>query len=584
MTVKGMPSATARRVAAYRVGFERVSASFGDPAADEALAHDVAQDVDGGASESMGRYLSARTAFFDRVVVNAIKRGVTQIVNVGAGYDGRSLRYAVAGVRWWEIDQADTQADKLERLERLNLDARHVCFVAHDLAEGDLAEALLGAGYASGATGLFICEGVAVYLEDAVLARLLTDVRAVATIDTRLALSLGAAPTSDARPLLSEGFEARVAVLGEPAVGSITARDVGELLPATRWRPVEISERARRVGFVVAAPLFAPTSDNQQPTVGPSLEGGLRRTGTGTLAAHIEATYGVPVTDMRQLDLGVHRVERADRTVWVARVFPAARAVDAVRADAATLDWLADQSFPGERCAAPEPVSVHDGQPVLVTEFLAGAKAPANPGTFESLGRLLAGLHSLRPPAALRRAGGAWHHLVTDAGLSAQKAAAIELVAAARPRVAPADLAAYGALMASLEALDDLADLPHGLAHPDPVPVNLIVTAAGPALVDWTGTGWAPRLASLGWLLWAAASLGDSCLDAAIAGYRTIIQPDPSEVSRLEQAMTITPLVLTCWSVARGRQSLERSAARWTEQQRRIALGARRAHERLTGP
>ncbi len=38
----GGPSATARRVAAHRLGFTRVPAAYGDPAADEALAADVA--------------------------------------------------------------------------------------------------------------------------------------------------------------------------------------------------------------------------------------------------------------------------------------------------------------------------------------------------------------------------------------------------------------------------------------------------------------------------------------------------------------------------------------------------------------
>jgi len=38
----GGPSITARRVVAYRLGFTRVPAPYGDAAADEALAADVA--------------------------------------------------------------------------------------------------------------------------------------------------------------------------------------------------------------------------------------------------------------------------------------------------------------------------------------------------------------------------------------------------------------------------------------------------------------------------------------------------------------------------------------------------------------
>jgi hypothetical protein len=66
----GRPSVTARRVAAQRLGFTRVS---------------------------------------------ALEAGIDQVVVVGAGYDGRALRYSRPGVRWFEVDHPDTQADKRER-------------------------------------------------------------------------------------------------------------------------------------------------------------------------------------------------------------------------------------------------------------------------------------------------------------------------------------------------------------------------------------------------------------------------------------------------------------------------------------
>lgn len=581
MTAKGVPSVTARRVASYRLVAQRIPASFGDPAADEVLARDVAGEADGADSERLEGYLVARTAFFDRVVVNAIERGVTQIVNVGAGYDGRSLRYAKAGVRWWEIDQADTQADKHRRLLRLKLDAGDVSFVAHDLTEPGLADAVLAAGYNPEAAGLVICEGACVYLDDAGLRRLLGELRSLAAVGTRLVLA--APPASDD----NERLRAAVAALGGRAVGSLTAQDVAELLGTTRWGPADVSERAQRAGFVVATPIWAPVSRDLRPTTGALgrfLEGMLHRAGTDTLASHLEATYTVPVAALRELDLGVFRVERADGTTWVARLFPAVRTVEAVRGDAATLFWLAAHDFPAERCADPQPVSVHDGQPVLVTELLSGRKAPANPTIFKALGRLLASLATLEPPASLQRPGGAWHHLVTDASLTDQKRVAIELFSAARSRVATADRTAYGTLAAGLDALDDLSDLPHGLVHPDPAPVNVIATETGPAFIDWTGAGWAPRLASLGCLLWVAANRGASCLDAAVAGYQALLQPDPAELSRLERAMTTSPLLLACWSFATGRRALDQTVEGWTRQERRMARAARRAEDRFANP
>ena len=87
----GAPSVTARRVAAHRLGFSRVPAAYGVPAADDALAADVAAGLVAPANR-MHDYLAARTSFFDRTVVGAIDRGVRHVAAGAAGYDGRPAR------------------------------------------------------------------------------------------------------------------------------------------------------------------------------------------------------------------------------------------------------------------------------------------------------------------------------------------------------------------------------------------------------------------------------------------------------------------------------------------------------------
>src|ERR1700750_238499 len=82
----GRPSQTARRVAAYRLDFTGIPADYGDPAADHALAVDVAAGRQAQAGR-MHDYLAARTTFFDRTVTGALARGVAQVV-VGAGRRG----------------------------------------------------------------------------------------------------------------------------------------------------------------------------------------------------------------------------------------------------------------------------------------------------------------------------------------------------------------------------------------------------------------------------------------------------------------------------------------------------------------
>ena len=230
----GGPSITARRVAAYRLGFARVPAPYGDADADERLAADVeaGQEL---AAGRMREYLEARTRFFDRVVVGAIGRGVRQIVVGAAGYDGRALRYARSGVRWFEVDHPATQRDKRDRLARLGLDAGQVQFVEADFTRDPIAERLTAAGLNPGQFSLFLLEGVAVYLEPAVLERVLTEFRHVARAGSRLAISVS---TSGARGEARSRFQATVAALGEPARSALEAGQATEVLARAGWQVI----------------------------------------------------------------------------------------------------------------------------------------------------------------------------------------------------------------------------------------------------------------------------------------------------------------------------------------------------------
>ena len=230
----GGPSITARRVAAYRLGFTRVPAPYGDAAADETLAADVAVGQEPAAGR-MRDYLQARTRFFDRVVVGAIGRGVRQVVIGAAGYDGRALRYAKPGVRWFEVDHPATQRDKRDRLARLGLDVGQVQFVAADFTRDPVAELLTAAGLNPGQLSLFLLEGVAVYLESPVLERVLTEFRQVARAGSRLAISVSVSGTqSEAR----SRFQATVASMGEPARSTLDAAEANEVLFRTGWQVV----------------------------------------------------------------------------------------------------------------------------------------------------------------------------------------------------------------------------------------------------------------------------------------------------------------------------------------------------------
>jgi methyltransferase (TIGR00027 family) len=209
MMKEGTASHTARSVAAHRLEYARIAALYGDPVADDALTRDVAGDL-APTHSRMHEYLRARTAFFDRAVVSALDAGAEQVVIGGAGYDGRALRYARPGVRWYELDHPATQADKLERLARLDLDTRHIRFASADFISDPIAAPLAAAGLDSAKPALFLLEGVAVYLERHVLERVLAAFREVAADGSTLAISVSiAGQDSQARMRFAEWVAAR---------------------------------------------------------------------------------------------------------------------------------------------------------------------------------------------------------------------------------------------------------------------------------------------------------------------------------------------------------------------------------------
>jgi len=245
---EGTASHTARGVAAHRLEYARVAADYGDPAADESLTADVA-DGQPPAPGRMHEYLRGRTAFFDQAVTDSIGEGVRQVVIGGAGYDGRALRYAKPGVRWFEVDHPATQADKRARLARLAIDTRNIRFIPADFTTDPIAQPLTEAGLDPARPALFLFEGVAVYLDAAVVARVLTEFRAVASAGSSLAISVSiASSTSQSRAR----FRERVAAQGEPARSEFSYDESRALLAAAGWGLRAAAERQQALGLLIA--------------------------------------------------------------------------------------------------------------------------------------------------------------------------------------------------------------------------------------------------------------------------------------------------------------------------------------------
>jgi len=294
----GRPSETARWVAAQRRTFERAPGMpDGDPGADEVLAGDVAGELAVDPTSTMAAYLRGRSAFFDAAVLRAIDDGIGQIAIIGAGYDGRALRYRTPGVRWFEVDHPATQADKVTRLARLGLDASDVTFVPADLASDlDLATVLDTAGLRADGRTLILWEGVINYLDASdvtfVPADLASDLDLATVLDTAglradgrtlilwegvvnyldaeavaataAALRRASGPNSilavsvatEATPQARARFERQVGAMGEAAAAPIDVDAAQPLLAEAGWtmvRPAGPDDaRLRRAGLVLA--------------------------------------------------------------------------------------------------------------------------------------------------------------------------------------------------------------------------------------------------------------------------------------------------------------------------------------------
>ncbi len=188
----------------------------------------------------MELWTAVRTAFIDERVRASLdgEWAMPQVVLLGAGFDTRAARLAGPGVRFFEVDHPDTQAEKLRRIGELAGYPREAAtYVACDFEHQDFLVQLREAGYRADAAALFIWEGVTPYLSEA----------AVRGTLRRLA------DEADPRSVVVFDLLRKKIVAGEIAEGDLKSREfVSELGEPLRWGtddvlPVLYAEGFRRV-------------------------------------------------------------------------------------------------------------------------------------------------------------------------------------------------------------------------------------------------------------------------------------------------------------------------------------------------
>jgi methyltransferase (TIGR00027 family) len=191
--VAGSPSVSARYVALVRALMDRPRTDNGDVEA-ERLLHASLLDE----RRSFWSFMSSRTRFVDDCVLAALADGVRQVVTLGAGYDGRALRFRTPGVRFVELDLAATQRDKRARLDRLDIDAGGLVLTPADLTVDGVDHVLATAGCSGPEPSLVVCEGVFLYLPADAVERTLATARIAAGPQGRLSATFALGTSSAA--------------------------------------------------------------------------------------------------------------------------------------------------------------------------------------------------------------------------------------------------------------------------------------------------------------------------------------------------------------------------------------------------
>ena len=178
-----------------------------------------------------------RTSFFDRETVGALQRGATYMVNLGAGYDGRSLRFSGSGAEWIEVDHPLTQSDKRARVAALGCSTSHVTWLPLDLISQDLDAALENSGHSTSGPSCFLAEGLLSYLPPNTCREVLQSLRSRAHTQSVLVASVVVTDQSGARIMAQRKLvDGLLSGIGEARLSEFRSGSFEEMLAACGWK------------------------------------------------------------------------------------------------------------------------------------------------------------------------------------------------------------------------------------------------------------------------------------------------------------------------------------------------------------
>lgn len=191
----------------------------------------------------MADMIALRTAAIDAAVGSAINGGATQLVILGAGYDGRAWRMTeLAGVHVFEVDHPVTQSEKRAHLSELPRAIAEISFVSIDFEHESLNTVLERAGHDPSSPTCWIWEGVIMYLTRDAMRTTLGDIARRSAPGSTLIVNYHMA---------HRHFFARLMfrLIGEPQISA--------------WTPEEIGAELESRGFLVGEDSGMSSWNNQ---------------------------------------------------------------------------------------------------------------------------------------------------------------------------------------------------------------------------------------------------------------------------------------------------------------------------------
>jgi methyltransferase (TIGR00027 family) len=227
-------------VALGRAHLNRPHSPTGDPDAQHALTEAMtATGSDGRPTPIDGavrRLLAPRTRFFDQLVAGAPGAGITQVVNLGAGYDDRALRFRHPDVQFFDLDLPPVIQDKTRRLRLHGVDTTNLTLVATDFRRDDVAATLGRGGHDDERPTMFLAEHLAVFLAPTDVLQLLTTLTRRAAPTSLLALTAEVHPAGVDSAELCRAIDEYVFTGASPLRTVLPLEDWNALLRNAHWR------------------------------------------------------------------------------------------------------------------------------------------------------------------------------------------------------------------------------------------------------------------------------------------------------------------------------------------------------------